>query len=160
MTYDLVNCSLVPAEEWEAMIAEFSERGEFCNAIWRAYDVGVRGWLKEAEEFCIGKERQLAFRVDGNLVGVARVTPAPRNEANGKVGYYIRPSKRGRLYAPVLLRLIEDYCKAWRVENITAVTDAENTASIRSLTAARWLLTGRSFPWNDGRLGLEFMPEK
>ena len=158
--YRLVDCRCANPEDIKDVIAEFETNGEFCNALWRAYEIGVDQWLVELETD--SHEFVLAFYVGTELVGVARVTPKPNHEANGNVGYYIRPSCRGMRYGHVLLHMIVDFCKANNVQDVFAVTSVKNVASMKTLASAGWAPTGRAFKWKSKygtRNAIEYSPE-
>lgn len=165
MKYELIDCATVRPDDLVELISEFQANGEFCNALWRANEIGAIAWLKELNNDD-GTERHeyvLGFFVGDTLAGVARVTPHPNHEANGTVGYYLRPSFRGERYGPVLLHMIEDYCIENRIKNVVAVTDVTNKASVRTLTLANWIPTGRTFVWvseDNARNALEFRPSR
>lgn len=164
MKYELTDCTAVRPADIEELMAEFEASGEFCNALWRAYEIGAAAWVDEmAADEASGKRHEyvLGFYVGGVLAGVARITPHPHHEANGNVGYYIRPSFRGLRYGPVLLHMIEDFCIENCIEEAYAVTAIKNTASMKTLAVAGWTPTGRAFVWKsqfNTRNALEYRP--
>lgn len=163
MKYELVECESIDAAKIKSIMAEFTVHGEFCNALWRAYEIGVDAWQLER----INEERHhelvLGFLVEQCLVGIARITPHPNHEANGRVGYYIRPSYRRLGYGTILLHLIEDFCLSHVIYLPTAVCSADNHTSIRTLHNAGWRETGKEYIWtteNRSRKALEFRPQR
>lgn len=164
MKYEIKSCVDVDPDVLKDFMYEFEEHGEFCNAMWRAYEVGVPKWQVETNAHVFSdKERCVAFLIDGALAGVARITPKPRHIENGKIGYYLRPSFRKKKYAPVFLRLIEDFCAARNINSPTAVTDIKNTSSIQALRCAGWVETGNRYLWTSeerDRIAVEFAPAK
>lgn len=164
MKYELAECTAVRPTDIEELMAEFEASGEFCNALWRAGEIGAAAWIDEMKtEEAEGSRHEfvLGFFVGDMMAGVARVTPHPSHEANGNVGYYLRPSFRGARYGPVLLHLIEDFCMEKGIEDVNAVTSVMNTASMKTLAVAGWTPTGRAFVWRseyNTRNALEFRP--
>lgn len=159
MKYELTPCYLLSAKHIEEFLDEFKVAGEYCNAMWRAYEIGVSAWKKELSTEIAPSEYILAFLVDMEFVGVVRVTPNPNHIENGKVGFYIRPSKRKHKYAPSMLRLVEDFCFANGIENVTAVADSGNVASAKAMYAAGWTRSGKQYIWTYGRSAIEFQPK-
>lgn len=161
MKYKLISCASLSVKMLVCFIMEAVNAKEFINPLWKAYALGIQDFKTDLALIDrIGNgERVLAFIVDKQLVGVCRITPQPKNMANGKVGYYIRPSMRKKLYAPVMLRMIEDYAASKNICGLTAVVDIENAASIRALKTAGWESSGKHFAWNGGRTAEEFRPK-
>lgn len=159
MKYELVPCDLLAAKHIEAFLDEFTAAGEYCNAMWKAHEIGVAAWKKEVAKDVNPSEHILAFLVDTKLVGVVRVTPNPNHVENGKIGFYIRPSKRKQKYAPSMIRLAEDFCLANGIDNITAVADVRNVASAKAMFAAGWTRSGKQYVWTSGRSAIEFQPK-
>lgn len=137
---------------------EFERFGEYCNVLWHLYDVGVAQWVQDAASD--QKTFYLCFFVNDRLVGMARVTPQPNHIENGRVGYAIRPTCRGNLYAPTMLRLIEDYCKWIALREVTACIDSSNIKSIKAFDRAGWQATGNVYKWTGNRLAIEVAPIK
>jgi len=137
---------------------EFVRTGEYCNVLWHLYDVGVEQWVKDVETD--QKTFHLCFMVNERMVGVARVTPNPNHIENGKVGYAIRPTCRGNLYAPTMIRLIEDYCKMIGLDDVTACVYPGNTKSLMAFERAGWKETGNIHKWTGNRLAIEFSPKR
>ncbi len=164
MKYELVECECIDTGKIQSMMDEFSAHGEFCNALWRAYEIGVLNWQTERIDERTHHELVLGFMVDQCLIGVARITPHPNHIANGRIGYYIRPSYRSLGYGTVLLHLIEDFCIANEIFLPTAVCEVDNWRSIRTLRHAGWYRTGKMYNWISGddepRKALEFRPKR
>ncbi len=164
MKYELVECErYVKASQIKSLIDEFTANGEFCNALWRAYDIGVDEWYKERKNEADHHETVLGFLVESCLIGVARITPHPNHDANGKIGYYIRPSYRRLGYGTILLHLLEDFCLTNKIYKPTAVCSETNLNSIRTLRNAGWLETGNVHNWKSEkgiRKALEFRPRR
>lgn len=166
MKYELTDCTAVRPADIEELMAEFEASGEFCNALWRASEIGAMAWIDEMKaEEAEGTRHEyvLGFFVGDTMAGVARVTPHPKHEANGNVGYYLRPSFRGARYGPVLLHMIEDFCIENSIEDANAVTAVRNKASMKTLAVAGWTPTGRAFVWRSAyntRNALEFRPAR
>ncbi len=163
MKYELVECEAIDAAKIRSIMAEFTVNGEFCNALWRAYEIGVDDWQMERREEANHHELVLGFLVEQNLIGIARITPHPNHEANGRIGYYIRPSYRRLGYGTILLHLIEDFCLTNVIFQPTAVCAADNSTSIRTLHNAGWRETGKEYIWkaeDQDRKALEFRPKR
>ena len=91
---------------------------------------------------------------------MVRISSRINHEANGKVGYSIRPSRRKRLYAPTLLRLVEEYCCLNGITPVTACVDVRNEASLKAFRLAGFVPTGREFDWTYQRRAVELsLPE-
>lgn len=137
----------------EEYFEEFDSNGEYCAVLWRLYEIPIDEWLTEVmadtRNFYVG------FYVNETLVGIGRVSPNPNYPANGRLGYGIRPSKRGRAYATVMLRLMEDYCKFIGMDYITACVDVRNERSINALVKAGYEHTGVTYDWFDNRKAYE-----
>ncbi len=163
MKYELVECESVSASKIKSLMDEFTANGEFCNALWRAYEIGVLKWQLERTTEAEHHELVLGFLVDACLIGVARITPHPNHDANGKIGYYIRPSYRHLGYGTILLHLIEDFCLTNVIYQPTAVCSVDNLTSIRTLHNAGWSETGIEYVWKSEkgpRKALEFRPRR
>lgn len=156
MRFELRSCLEIERKEIYDYYNEFIENEESCDVLWRLNEISFDEWMKEEE----GKTVRFGFYVDGRLVGIGRVTPKPNYEANGKVGYGIRPSERGKLYAPTMIRLIEEYCNSLGIERITACVDVDNLKSIKAFARAGWLPTGVRYKWTEGRTAIELSPRK
>ena len=163
MKYELVPCEEIEAAKIKSIMAEFDVSGEFCNALWRAYEIGVDAWQAERISEESHHEVVVGFLVQECLVGVARITPHPNHKENGKIGYYIRPSYRRLGYGTILLHLIEDFCLSNVIYQPTAVCSADNLTSIHTLRNAGWRETGTEYVWkteNTSRKALEFRPQR
>ena len=163
MKYELVECECIDDYKIKSLMDEFEANGEFCNALWRAYEIGVVNWQIERIDEAHHHEYVLGFMVDTCLVGVTRITPNPNHLANGRIGYYIRPSYRNLGYGTILLHLIEDYCIVNKIYLPTAVCSLENWQSIRTLKNAGWFPTGKAYQWSsekEPRKALEFRPQR
>lgn len=163
MKYELVECECIETGKIQSMMDEFNAHGEFCNALWRAYEIGVLDWQTERIDEKHHHEFVLGFMVDSCLIGVTRITPHPNHKENGRVGYYIRPSYRKLGYGTILLHLIEDYCLSNTIYLPTAVCDIDNWQSIRTLMNAGWYQTGKVYYWTSEkapRKALEFRPKR
>lgn len=158
INYSLHNVKEIPFEYIDDYFGEFQNNGEFCNVLWRLHEVNINEWLKEIEYD--PTTVYVGFCVNGSLVGVGRITPNPRHLANGRIGYAIRPSERGKLYAPTMIRLMEDYCKLLNVNEITACVEETNAKSLKALDKAGFAPTGIKYAWNGGRTAIELHPKK
>lgn len=154
--------SLVPCTHTnEALIdeyrREFLENGEECSVLWRLSDICVSDWIDE-----ISSDRStmyFAFFVNGVLAGVCRVTPNPKHEANGMLGYAIRPSMRGRHLGTIMVSAVCSECMKIGVYPLTACVDYRNVCSIRTLERAGFHRTCRIFNWRpnpEPRIAIEF----
>lgn len=162
MKFELISCASVDPKMLFEFLFEAHNFGEFCNPLWYAYDVGVAQFQQEeinSDADDPMREKRLCFMVNDALVGVCRITPRLKNIANGKVGFYIRKSKRKHKYAPVMIRLIEEWCSVNQINDVTAVVSNSNTASSKALIAAGWERTGKTYTWNDGRTAIEYSPK-
>lgn len=163
MIYELVGCECIETEKIQSLMDEFSAKGEFCNALWRAYEIGVAPWQMERIEEGDHHEFVLGFLVATDLIGITRITPQPNHRENGKIGYYIRPSYRGNGYGTILLHLVEDFCLLNGIYSPTAVCSTDNLISIKTLQSAGWMSTGKSYDWiteKTPRKALEFRPRR
>ena len=163
MKYELVECESIDAAKIKSIMDEFAVHGEFCNALWRAHEIGVRAWQLERINEVLHHEHVLGFLIEQCLVGITRITPRPNHKANGMVGYYIRPSYRRLGYGTILLHLIEDFCLSNMIYLPTAVCSVDNQISIHTLHNAGWRETGKEYIWtteNRSRKALEFRPQR
>lgn len=140
---------------------EFTEKGETENVLWELATLSIDEYYERQE--ADRRNRRFGFLVGGALVGMVRISSRINYEANGKVGYSIRPSCRKRLYAPTLLRLAEEYCRLNGITPVTACVDVTNLASLRAFRLAGFVPTGREFDWRPNpypRRAMEFsLPE-
>ena len=160
MIYQIKLLGNVNESEIMSVLNEAEYHGEFVHPLWRLIEIGVDEWKKDWYEDTDNAETLLAFYVADRLVGVARVTGMPHHQANGKVGFYIRPSERKKKYAPSMIRMLEDWCAVHGIEDITAVVDVRNTASMKALYSAGWQRSGKEFRWNGNRNAVELKPVK
>ena len=137
---------------------EFHANHETENVTWELAYTGIDEYYERQRED--QRSRRFGLFIDGELTGLARISARVNFEANGKIGYSIRPSKRGRRYSLVLLGLIGTYCQQNGIGDATACVDVRNTASIRALRAAGFMETGRIFDWQpnpEPRQAIEFL---
>lgn len=145
LKYEIVPCTWLTDEEIEDYVDEHKRFGEEVNVLWEIGQISPTAWkakIEAAADTLYG-----AFLVDDRLVGVCRITKEPRHEANGKMGYSIRPSERGKGFAKIFLALIGELGARYEVEELTACVDKRNERSIRALEAAGWEWSGRTFDW-------------
>lgn len=159
LKYELVPCTWLTDEEITDYCDEFERFGEEVNVLWKIGKISPTAWKAEIAN----QERELygAFLVDDRLAGVCRVTKEPRHAANGKMGYNIRPSQRGKGYSQIFLKLVEEIGRRYGVENMTACVDERNERSIRAFEKAGWKRTGTVYDWNPNphpRKAIEFAP--
>lgn len=155
--FKLIPCEFV----WGGLIdeyrQEFLDNGEECNVLWRLEDISAMDWHKEIIED--RSTLYFAFVVDGQIAGICRVTPKPKHEANGMLGYAIRPSMRGNHLGVALLCMVRNVCRKKGWLHITACVDERNANSIHTLECAGWKPTGRKFDWlpnPEKRTAMEF----
>lgn len=129
-------------EYWD----EFIDNGEWPTTLYLMEKMTAAEWLEHIR----GDDHTLvtAFTVNGKLVGIGRITPELRCESQGKMGYAIRPTERGKGYAAVFIHMMERVSEAVGVERLTAAIDTTNERSIRAFLRAGWRCTGRQFTWN------------
>ena len=159
MKYELIPCSRLEPEELIEFLAEAREHQEECNPLWLAERIGIHGWLREIGDS--GKtehEHYLAFTVEGRLAGVCRVTRHPNHIENGQVGIYIRPGMRGKMYAPVFIRMVQDSCREIGLMAPTACCDIMNRRAIAAFRRAGWIPTTKHYNWTGGRTAIELVP--
>lgn len=155
--YELRLCRYIPRIAIEEYFEEFDRFGEYCNVLWRLYEITAEQWLNEI--YSDNKTMYVGFCVNEKLVGMARVTPHPNHIENGKVGYAIRPTCRGKLLAPTMIRLIEDFCNWIGINEITACVEAGNVKSLKAFDRAGWEATGNVYHWTGDRLAIEVSPK-
>lgn len=161
MKFELIPCTAIALKDLRDFMKEVETVNEFCHPLLRAHENGIRKFLldqAEEEKKESPKEYVLAFLIDDELAGVCRVTARLNHIESGKIGYYLRHSRRKNKYAPIMIRLIEDFCMQKGVTNITAVVDIKNTASMKALFSAGWTRTKNQYTWFDGRKAIEFRP--
>lgn len=141
----LIPIVLVSMSETEGYWNEFITHGEKENVLWELESMDVKSYyqLQKADE----RNRRFGFFIDWKMVGVLRVSSAINYEANGKIGYSIRPTQRGKRYSIFLLRMAIEYCKRKAIENVTACVDVRNIVSIHALRSSGFIETGRYFNW-------------
>ena len=140
---------------------EFIAHGEKENVLWELERMDVESYyqLQKADE----RNRRFGFFIAQKMVGMLRVSSAINHEANGKIGYSIRPTQRGKRYSILLLRMAAEYCNRKAIENVTACVDVRNTASIHALRSSGFVETGRYFDWLPNplpRKAMEFVLSK
>ena len=99
---ELLPLTSLDKAEVEGYWREFTENGEAENVLWELATLSIDEYYERQE--ADRRNRRFGFLVGGALVGMVRISSRINYEANGKVGYSIRPSCRKRLYAPTLLR--------------------------------------------------------
>lgn len=134
---------LVSTGETEDYWNEFIAHGEKDNVLWELESIDVESYyrLQKADE----RTKRFGFFIDGEMVGMLRVSSAINHEASGKIGYSIRPTQRGKRYSILLLRMAAEYCNRKAIESVTACVDVRNTASIHALRSSGFVETGRYF---------------
>lgn len=145
LKYEVVPCTWLSDGELYDYMDEITMPGEDLHVLWECDKIGPAAWKKKLEieaETLYG-----AFLVDDRLVGVCRITKEPKHEANGKMGYSIRPSERGKGFAKIFLAMIGELGARYGVEELTACVDERNERSRRALEAAGWERSGRTFDW-------------
>lgn len=157
MVYNLLLTSNALTDDIRSYLSEFRENGEYCQLLWPLEDGAD---VSECRRMFKSDENTdyLCFYIDDTLVGMGRCTKEPNHIENGKIGYSIRPSQRGKLYAPVLIRMLESYCEKNGISGVTACVDARNSRSIQALHHAGFEQTGVTYNWTKGRKALEFAP--
>lgn len=149
---------LVSMGETEDYWNEFIAHGEKENVLWELENMDVELYyrLQKADE----RNKRFGFFIDQKMVGMLRVSSAINYEANGKIGYSIRPTQRGKRYSILLLQMAAEYCNRKDIENVTACVDVRNTASIHALRSSGFVETGRYFDWRPNplpRKAMEFV---
>ena len=136
----------IPKSYVEAYCREFTDNGEKENVTFDIDEIGIDAFYdRQAED-----ERNLrfGFYIDGRLVGLVRISKTITYQANGNIGYSIRPSERGRKYSILLLQCVSELCKnRIGMKYATACVDTRNVPSIRALKSAGYIETGRMFEW-------------
>ena len=159
LTYELCPCGWLREEEIVKYLEEFNDAGETCNVLWQLEDITASQWKETIE---VDKSTEyVAFIVDNRLVGIGRITHKPKHEANGMIGYAIRPKERGKRYATVFVQMIEETCRKMGMERITACVDRMNIISLHVFIKAGWVPTGREYDWKpdpEPRVAIEMAP--
>ena len=156
MRCELITCKEIGTLELQDFLEEANCFGEKCNPLWETYEIGTARWMIKItlhEETL--EEYYLAFKVDGMLTGVCRVTPCPKHKENGQIGFYIRPSMRGKQFASKFLRMIEEFCRHIRIQHPTACVEVGNIKSLKAFRLAGWKPTGKRYDWTEGRTAIE-----
>ena len=140
---------------------EFITHGEKENVLWELENMDVESYyqLQKADK----RNRRFGFFIDQKMVGMLRVSSAINYEANGKIGYSIRPTQRGKRYSILLLRMAVEYCNRKAIDNVTACVDVRNIISIHALRSSGFVETGRYFDWRPNplpRKAMEFILSK
>lgn len=137
---------------------EFIDSGEECSVLWKLSYLDPFEFAQECQKDL--STRYLCFMLpSGVLGGIARITPNPNHIENGRMGYALRPTERGKGYAPVMLNMIQVYCEHQGIDNVTACVDRRNLASRNALEKAGWIETGNVYAWTEKRLALEYVPK-
>lgn len=136
---------------------EFVANDGDCYVLYRLHDISARELVEESRHDT--HTYNVGFTVNGKLIGVGRVTPAPTRIENGMIGYGIRPSERGNGYAPVMIRMLEEFCNGIGVESPTACIDVNNSKSLIAFERAGFVRTGRVYNWPDNRVAIEMCPK-
>lgn len=152
---------LVSMRETEDYWNEFIAHGEKEKILRELESIDVESYyrLQKAEK----RNKHFGFFIDRKMVGMLRVSSAIDHDANGKIGYSIRPTQRGKRYSILLLRMAAEYCNRNAIENVTACVDVRNIASIRALRSSGFVETGRYFDWRPNpmpRKAMEFVLSK
>ena len=136
---------LVSMGETEDYWKEFIAYGEKENVLRELENMDIESYyqLQKADD----RNRRFGFFIDRKMVGALRVSSAIDHEANGKIGYSIRPTQRGKRYSILLLRMAAEYCNRKAIENVTACVDVRNIVSIHALRSSGFVETGRYFDW-------------
>ena len=142
---ELTPLHLIPPGETRSYWQEFLDHGETENVLWELASMDIREYYERQMED--KRNRRFGFRVNGTLTGMVRISSRVNYEANGKVGYSVRPSMRGRNYAAALLWLVTEYCRLNGIKPVTACADIRNEASLKALRRAGFVETGRVFDW-------------
>ncbi len=159
MKFELVGCATISDTAIINFIADVKANGEECNPLWEAQEIGVKAWKEKIGMLSrTDHEHYLAFLVDDYVTGVCRITPNPKNNANGQVGLYIRPNMRGKMYAPSFIRMIEEYCRKIGISYPTACCDMKNYRAVGVFKNANWMPTQKHYEWTGGRVAIELTP--
>lgn len=137
---------------------EFTDSGEECSVLWKLSYLDPFEFAEECKKDR-GTLYLCFFLPSGRLGGIARITPNPNHIENGRMGYALRPTERGKGYAPIMLNLIQVYCEHYAINNVTACVDRRNLASRNALEKAGWIETGNVYAWTQKRLALEYVPK-
>ena len=152
---------LVSIGETEDYWKDFIAHGEKENVLWELENMDVESYYQLQK--IDGRNRRFGFFIDRKMVGALRVSSAINHEANGKVGYSIRPTQRGKRYSILLLLMATEYCNRNAIEYVTACVDVRNIASIHALRSSGFVETGRCFDWLPNplpRKAMEFVLSK
>ena len=145
IVFKLVPIKALDCTDIDEYRLEFAKNGESENVTWELAFMPIYEWYARKSEDM--RNRLFGFNVNGRLVGMARISTRVNFDANGKIGYSIRPSERGKRYGKALLIAIETYCKEHGISPVTACVDVENIHSFETLRSAGYRLTGRTFDW-------------
>ena len=135
----------VSMNETEDYWNEFIAHGEKENVLWELESMDIESYyrLQKADK----RNERFGFFIDWKMVGMLRVSSAINYDANGKIGYSIRPTQRGKRYSILLLQMAAKYCNRRAIKNVTACVDVRNIASIHALRSSGFVETGRYFDW-------------
>ncbi|NMB96285.1 MAG: GNAT family N-acetyltransferase [Clostridiaceae bacterium] len=95
-------------------------------------------WLIESNE-CIGTVR-IRHELNNNLVNIG-----------GHIGYGIRPSRRGRGYGKIILKLALDECKKMGILKVLITCSPDNIASKKIIEYNGGLLENEIYAKLDGK---------
>ena len=153
----VVPICFAPAEELKALFNEFVQANEYCHPLWRMHE--DEGFKKDEIDFhasCTGERVFLLF-INDTAAGVFRITPRPKNVANGMTGFALRPSIRGNGYGNVLVQYMSAMCRLMlNTDEVTAVVNDYNMVSRITLESSGWKRTGNEYRWNDGSKAIEY----
>lgn len=138
----------------------FRRNGEECQQLWMLDDsMSCYDFYRKIS--ADKNTSTLVMSVCGIVVGIGRCTRQPKHIANGRIGYSILPEHRKKGYAPILIRLLEEYCcRAFELEpaEVTACVAENNTPSMKALCAAGFHATGNEYRWTGDRRAIEYAP--
>jgi predicted acetyltransferase len=138
----LVKASLEPPQDLEAFLRELGkgERG-FGGTPFAAGDETLPALLQRLVDMSQGRglpPGQVAMTTfwlldDEQVAGMSRLRHALNKallQKGGHIGYYIRPSERGKGYGSAILRLTLEAARSLGIGRALVTTDSDNAASI------------------------------
>jgi predicted acetyltransferase len=141
---------------YRAFRQEFLERGEEFYGLWRpeeqTFAEFIRRVCEEAEGRNLPKGWVPASRywllrpcdlILGEIIVRHRLTPA-LEDYGGHIGYWVRPSERGKGYGTRMLEMALDQIRSLRLTRVLITCDPKNTASVRVIEKNGGVLASQS----------------
>lgn len=153
--------------EYRAYLAEFVAQNEpatFYREPEGTFAEFVAQLAREArgeglEDWMVPQHTFWCLRDDGRMVGVIKVrhrlTPA-LEACGGHIGYFVRPSERGKGYATRILALALEHVQALGLSRVLLTCHTANRASARVIEKNGGVLAGEGISPRDGEPHLRY----